>query len=175
MSYSIGINAEGRDIGYSVPSVCDHPGCNEKIDRGMSYLCEGCQQYFCTSHLAHVSADDDCLQLCRACASDAKPYPAKPDTLAWLMWKLEDASWAQWREDNPDAVCQMKERVHKAAYAAIPFDDNLVKYEHREPTIVVGDEEPKGCWVAAWIWVPVDEMSDPVTNDEVVGIPEELA
>ncbi len=29
----------GRDIGYGVPAICDHPGCNAEIDRGLSYVC----------------------------------------------------------------------------------------------------------------------------------------
>ena len=35
MSWSIGYDDNwDRDIGYGVPAYCDHPGCNEEIDRG---------------------------------------------------------------------------------------------------------------------------------------------
>jgi len=46
--------------GYGVPTICEHPGCNEKIDRGYSHACggepfseRGCDRYFCSKHLAH--------------------------------------------------------------------------------------------------------------------------
>lgn len=53
-----GQDSQGRDIGYGVEAVCDHPGCTTKIDRGLSYVCGdmhgedewSCEKYFCTEH-----------------------------------------------------------------------------------------------------------------------------
>src|SRR5690606_23075125 len=40
MGWAVGYDSNwNRDIGYGVPTTCDHPGCNEKIDRGLSYVC----------------------------------------------------------------------------------------------------------------------------------------
>jgi len=48
----------GRPCGYLILAVCEHPNCNEKIDRGMAYACggepfseHGCDRYFCPKHL----------------------------------------------------------------------------------------------------------------------------
>lgn len=56
----------GRPIGYSIEAVCDFPGCEAEIDRGLSYCCggmhgggdDGCGRYFCPEHLAPY--DHDC-------------------------------------------------------------------------------------------------------------------
>jgi hypothetical protein len=34
-----GFDKQGRPIGYVHEAYCDHPGCNKKIDRGLSYVC----------------------------------------------------------------------------------------------------------------------------------------
>lgn len=57
-----GTDSKGRRIGYLFRGMCDHPGCKEKIDRGLSYACGGmhgtgeggCEGYFCAKHLYHV-------------------------------------------------------------------------------------------------------------------------
>lgn len=55
MGWSIGFDSNwGQDIGYGVPSTCDHPDCDAEINRGLSYVCggepyggdEGCGLYF---------------------------------------------------------------------------------------------------------------------------------
>ncbi|HEV7521417.1 MAG TPA: hypothetical protein VGP89_09990, partial [Candidatus Angelobacter sp.] len=60
MGWSLGFDSNWqRDIGYGVPAYCDHPKCNKKIDRGLSYVCGGepyggelgCGLYFCSEHL----------------------------------------------------------------------------------------------------------------------------
>lgn len=61
MGWAYGHNAEGREVGYSVAATCDLDGCDEKIDRGLAYVCGGmhdggefgCGRYFCPSHLYH--------------------------------------------------------------------------------------------------------------------------
>ena len=38
MSWAVGYDSKWqRDIGYGVPSICDHPKCNKEIHRGLSY------------------------------------------------------------------------------------------------------------------------------------------
>lgn len=34
-----GADTEGRPIGYVFEATCDHQGCSEAIDRGLSYVC----------------------------------------------------------------------------------------------------------------------------------------
>lgn len=59
MGWATGVNQSGRDIGYAVEATCDHTECNEKIDRGIAYVCggmhdgdeHGCGDYFCYTHL----------------------------------------------------------------------------------------------------------------------------
>jgi len=66
-----GCDDEGRPIGYAIAATCDEPGCDAKIDRGLSYVCgsmhgggtHGCGRYFCTAHLRHGYRE----QLCKAC------------------------------------------------------------------------------------------------------------
>ena len=106
MGYSIGYDPNWkRDIGYGVPSICDHPGCNREIDRGLAYVCggdpyggdNGCGLFFCYEHLA-------CNQQCERCAAGEEPFEPTPDTEEWINHKLTHHSWAQWREENPEEV-----------------------------------------------------------------------
>ena len=79
-----GTDSQGRPIGYAFETTCDHPECNAKIDRGVSYACGGmhgedeisCEKYFCPKHLEIVviKSSDECsidglktVCLCRAC------------------------------------------------------------------------------------------------------------
>jgi hypothetical protein len=64
---SCGEDDRGRPIGYGHEGTCDHPGCEAKIDRGLSYACGGmhghsewsCDAYFCGEHLWFVNAPDE--------------------------------------------------------------------------------------------------------------------
>lgn len=56
MGWSLGYDDNWkRDIGYGVPSTCDHPSCNEEINRGLAHVCGGqppggefgCGLFFC--------------------------------------------------------------------------------------------------------------------------------
>lgn len=139
MGWSIGYDGEWqRDIGYSVPSVCDHPGCNTQIDRGLSFVCggepyggdDGCGLFFCGNHLSYVSFINDngdqevSTQLCDPCCINIKLggdnyklfaalYEPKPDTKRWVRHKLTDPSWEQWREENPTQVLGMRIRLNQ--------------------------------------------------------------
>ncbi|RYG55241.1 MAG: hypothetical protein EON56_05940, partial [Alphaproteobacteria bacterium] len=107
MGWSIGYDTTWkRDIGYGVPSICDHPGCKEEIDRGLSYVCggepyggdDGCGLYFCMKHLGSRGKKP---QQCSRCLNYRLPFQAKADPSDWVIWKLTDESWAQWRQENP--------------------------------------------------------------------------
>lgn len=114
MGWEIGYDSDWkRDIGYGVPATCDHPDCNEKIDRGLDYVCggepyggdRGCGLHFC---LTHMSGDP---QRCDRCKKRRKPFLAKPDHPEWIEWKLNDESWKEWREENPEEVKKMQEQL----------------------------------------------------------------
>jgi hypothetical protein len=77
-----GVDSKGRPIGYAFEAVCDHPGCNELIDRGLSYACgdmhgediASCDGYFCSKHRAHfVEVGGQELAICEGCASSLGP------------------------------------------------------------------------------------------------------
>lgn len=114
MGWSIGFDTKwGRDIGYGVPAYCDHPGCDEEIDRGLSYVCggepfggeDGCGLYFCSRHLFLGGKKP---QLCWHCCNGLGSYDKKPDHQTWIQHKLTDESWQQWRDENPEEVERMK-------------------------------------------------------------------
>ena len=122
MGYAV-YKVGGRDAGYGVPAVCDHPGCNERIDRGLAYICggepasdsRGCNLYFCPQHL-HWSPR--LPMLCYRCLKRRKPFAPKPDLPEWLRWKLSDESWKQWRDENPQEVENIRAILRKHAEAA---------------------------------------------------------
>lgn len=93
MGWSLGYDENWkRDIGYSVPSVCDHPDCNERIDRGLSYVCggdpyggeSGCGLFFCSMHRIG--------QLCERCGEEPpqEPFEPKPDLPEWKQRTQEN-------------------------------------------------------------------------------------
>jgi hypothetical protein len=110
MGWSIGYDDKWqRDIGYGVPALCDHPGCTEEIDRGLSYVCggepyggdRGCGLYFCEKHRL---MSERLPMLCERCKARRKPFAAKPDHPEWIQWKLTDESWEEWRQEHPEFV-----------------------------------------------------------------------
>jgi len=125
MSWAIGYDSHwNRDIGYGVPAVCDHPRCNTQIDRGLAYVCgsepyggeHGCGLYFCDLHRSYWRQGS---AVCAKCVRYRAPYKAKPDTLIWVIWKLEDESWAQWRAQHPSDVEEMQKRVKDASQSEL--------------------------------------------------------
>ncbi|MBV7475351.1 hypothetical protein [Pseudoxanthomonas sp. PXM05] len=96
MGWSIGYSERyKRDIGYGVPAYCDHPGCREEIDRGLGYKCEeeecGCEKFYCFAHLYDTDAH-------------THEQPTSGEHPDWMNWKLTDASWQLWRDENPELV-----------------------------------------------------------------------
>lgn len=86
-----GEDSKGRLIGYAHDAICDHPGCEKEIHRGLAYACGGmhgdcggqaCENYFCTDHL--YSVDHEAMgydelsvgQLCESCLAEAKEHIA---------------------------------------------------------------------------------------------------
>lgn len=83
-----GTDSQGRGIGYVFEGTCDHPGCDTKIDRGLSFACGGmhgedqvandvtpCEKYFCTEHLHsfcsdHESDDAEGVDMCLNCCKE---------------------------------------------------------------------------------------------------------
>lgn len=96
---------DGRWAGYQVLAVCDLPGCDVLIDRGLGYRCEDCELFFCSDHLAGPSSS-------RFTHADASP---KPDSLGWLTWITRHESWAQWRETEPAAYSAALQRLREAS------------------------------------------------------------
>jgi hypothetical protein len=106
MGWSIGFDSKcGRDIGYGVPCLCDHPKCSKEIDRGLDYVCggdpyggeRGCGLYFCGEHLI---LSVRLPQLCDRCLKRRKPYDKKPDVKKWIDYKMTDPSWSEWRKEQ---------------------------------------------------------------------------
>lgn len=116
MGWSVG-EFKGRDIGYGVPAICDHPGCGASIDRGLSYVCggepyggeHGCGLFFCYEHRRHAGARRDNAPLCSRCYSGRQPFEPTPDTPEWVKHKLTDESWAMWRAEHTVWVCNQLE------------------------------------------------------------------
>ncbi|MEX0305639.1 MAG: hypothetical protein AB3N24_24730 [Leisingera sp.] len=89
MGYGSYTLPSGKEAGYLVEATCEHPGCNERIDRGMGFACGGdagdqggcsCEGYFCGKHLFSVETLPDihartelgqCVSLCHQCTSQA--------------------------------------------------------------------------------------------------------
>lgn len=119
--------------GYGVPAYCEHPDCNEEIDRGISFACGGepfsemgCDRYFCSKHTQMECFKKDgtdekcdheedchceCAEVCERCAKGESPFPYKPEHPTWVKHLLKDKSWAQWRKKNPDEVADLKKQL----------------------------------------------------------------
>jgi hypothetical protein len=118
MGWSLGFDhSQDRYIGYGVPAYCDHPECDEEIDRGLGCVCggqpyggdDGCGLYFCGKHLTY---DNQCPR----CEAGQEPFAiTKPEHPRWMRHLLYDPSWAEWRAMHPEKVRQMDEAVRAAA------------------------------------------------------------
>lgn len=112
MSWSIGYDEKWkRDIGYGVPAYCDHPDCNELIDRGLGYVCakeeprggDGCGLYFCGKHSGYWSKNENLSGCCERCRDGLPPFTPKPEHPEWLAFKATDPSWEEWRKEQSDS------------------------------------------------------------------------
>jgi hypothetical protein len=126
MGWSIGYDTNWhRDIGYGVPAECDHPDCEEQIDRGLGYVCggdlyggdNGCGLFFCGKHLFFADTVKGCY--CEKCVfyldrdieQGTDFFDPKPDIFLWIAWKLTDSSWHSWRMENPEEVEAMEKTL----------------------------------------------------------------
>lgn len=126
----------GRWCGYGVPAYCDFPGCDQEIDRGVSYKCErewgyryfdsdtgeelfedeiydptrdvieqeyqyytDCGGFFCGTHESH--SDHDMFM----------EHP--PEHPVWLRHILTNATWREWRRENPSLVKRYRQELRK--------------------------------------------------------------
>lgn len=113
MGWAVG-EFKGRDIGYGVPAICDHPGCGTEIDRGLAYVCggepyggeDGCGLFFCDEHLGYT--EDVAAQRCERCCKGEPAFDPTPDTPEWINHKETDPSWAEWRASR--AVARAEEQ-----------------------------------------------------------------
>lgn len=114
MGWSIGYDDNWRrDIGYCVPATCDCPGCGAEIDCGLSYVCggqpyggeHGCGLFFCVKHIGGFT------HRCERCSDANEPFEPTPDRPEWINWKLTDASWQQWHDENPEEVAKLRAEV----------------------------------------------------------------
>jgi|TARA_R100000501_G_C2628184_1_gene122353 hypothetical protein len=114
--------------GYGVPATCEHPKCDEEIDRGVSFACGGepfsefgCDRYFCDKHLdwryfnevkgnwCRHRNDCDCriVQLCERCMKSKNSFPYKSEHPEWIRHLLTDDSWKEWRKENPKELQEL--------------------------------------------------------------------
>jgi hypothetical protein len=131
MGWAIGYDTTwNRDVGYGVPAWCDHPKCNEKIDRGLAYVCgnqpyggeTGCGLYFCGQHLrmGRCGEDGDPNMHCPRCNAYKPPYKhPKPDHQEWIVHKLRHESWGPWRLENPEKTALLREREEALCCASV--------------------------------------------------------
>lgn len=92
-----GNDSDGRPIGYCHEAICDHPECDKKIHRGITYACGGmhgevgvsvldgdgtfwptCERYFCIDHQIVIEAEFDgrhtCEGICLACYKEIEKH-----------------------------------------------------------------------------------------------------
>ena len=143
MGWSIGFDQKwNRDIGYGVPCVCDHPGCDKEIDRGLSYVCcgdqpeggeHGCGLYFCPDHKrshytdnhANAALSDlvESLMLTHEYVDEAiesvmNDYPLMCERCARGAMPFDPSpdikKWIDWKETDPSWAKWRAERDAKA-------------------------------------------------------------
>lgn len=117
------VHNHDRHCGYAVPAVCEHPDCNEEIDRGLSYVCGdepgggeyGCGLYFCSRHMTGYRkprGSDRYHQFCKRCHNYRSPFKPKPELREWMHWILKHPSWKDWRDENPQKVEEYRSSVY---------------------------------------------------------------
>lgn len=101
--YTESIDGVERHCGYGVQCVCDHPGCDKRIHRGLAYLCGqdpgegsyGCGRYFCEEHLGYRTygrgKDAETVRNCSRCQRGRAPFPMKPDIPEALEYIVFDS------------------------------------------------------------------------------------
>lgn len=153
MGWSIGWDSDwNRDIGYGVVAYCDHPDCDEVIDRGLSFVCageeprggDGCGLYFCSEHHSHYRYPDDYEKIienggeepepeltlcCERCAEGKDLFTPKPEHPHWAWWKMNAVSWMAWRAALP---FDERESWKRLAEQYKPTPDDIEEAEEDE-------------------------------------------
>jgi hypothetical protein len=78
----------------------------------------GCGLYFCEEHFIsrQPRGSDDYVQLCPRCAAYRDPYKhIAPEHPTWMRHKLRDASWLEWRKENPKEVEAIRAQLRAIA------------------------------------------------------------
>src|SRR5512147_1095786 len=119
MGWSLGYDESWkRYIGYGVIAWCDHPGCINKIDRGLAYVCggepygreEGCGLYFCGEHLYFYENKE--YFVCKKCGQNRKSFKPKEEHPEWIMHLITDDSWHEWRLKNKETLNIWKQQFY---------------------------------------------------------------
>jgi hypothetical protein len=90
--YEIYRNGEKIEAGYGVEAVCEEDGCEEKIDRGLAFLCGetpggdeyGCGGYYCSKHLYMGSVDlrsSVNADLCKRCTKRQEEHETREPSI----------------------------------------------------------------------------------------------
>ncbi|MFC7344596.1 hypothetical protein [Saccharopolyspora griseoalba] len=103
MGWAVGWEPEHRRFrGYGVPAYCDAVGCGAEITRGMGDVCE------CSTH----EDDDPIDQVLFVCGvhtcADVDETRLPREHTHWVRHLLTDASWSEWRDDNPHEVAELR-------------------------------------------------------------------
>ena len=119
MSWAVGYDSKWqRDIGYRVPSICDHPKCNKEIHRGLSYVCgseayggaNGCGLFFCDNHLGTDTKHNG--SFCENCINEnGEVFTPTQDTDEWTNHKLTHPSWSGWRKHTPKTINDLSKQI----------------------------------------------------------------
>ena len=153
MGWSMGHCGEHkRDIGYGVPAPCDHPECNEIIDRGLAYRCcenihhdASCKGYFCEEHRQNYVYQDELADMSpeelKVLGIDSNEEVAQDDdgiiccrhtiqphkeAVVWLEHILNDESWEVWRTKHPERIERFKKLLAEKGdktYVIVEPDD----------------------------------------------------
>lgn len=137
MGYGV-YEMNGRWQGYGVPAICDHPDCDEKIDRGMSHSCggsptENCGLFFCAEHLCndvdpeaeYTSDNRHNFSVCERCVDpELTSFSPKLDMEFWKAWLMNHETWKSWREENPKFVQENLHLIgHEEVMAEIALEE----------------------------------------------------
>lgn len=118
MGWAVGYDEKWkRDVGYGVPSICDHPGCGKEVHRGLAYVCGGepgggtfgCGLFFCDEHRHPSRARRSNAMVCSCCYWGWDRFPRQlftptPDTAEWTNHKATHPSWAEWRAEQENEL-----------------------------------------------------------------------
>lgn len=157
MGWSLGTGKNGRDIGYCVPAFCDHPDCNEVIDRGLAYLCgtldsdNGCGLYFCENHrqyhtfkgeeypcpecYGHGVVDDEAI--CEDCGGEGLDGEEECPTCGGSgdVWVEEECpecdGWGSVEDEDEAELLEVCDMCMREAVPYIPKEDHPAWLYHK--------------------------------------------